>query len=286
MTSYLEHHDNNIPNNGFADAVGQGEWENIATYGEHGQTVKEAADGIGMQYQAFRSFAETLKVRGDIGGYKTWTAEANDILNMFRTDFWKGTTYYRGRRNTTEFVAGYGKGNSFLMLITLLSEPGERAEKYLDFGWDNCANDNYEAKSYLPHAFFLYGQRERGWHYMEQLYYGDAYRRNYPELPYTFVSHTIRWLVGVEADAPNSTVSTLPQLPDEVSWVEADNVPVGSWKLKIHQDGNAKTTLTNKGDSPIKWEAPFYGKYAFINLNGVDHSATVSTLNGLTISSI
>ena len=121
---------------------------------------------------------------------------------------------------------------------------------------------------------------------MKQLYYGDAYGRTYPELPYTFVGHTIRWQVGVEADAPNSTVSTLPQLPDEVSWVEADNVPVGSWKLKIHQDGNAKTTLTNKGDSPIKWEAQFYGKYAFINLNGVDHSATVSTLNGLTISSI
>ena len=108
MTAYLEHHDNNIPNNGIADAVGQGEWENIATYGEHSQTVKEAADGIGMQYQAFRSFAETLKVRGDIGSYNTWTAEANDILNMFRTDFWEGTTYYRGRRNTTEFVAGYG----------------------------------------------------------------------------------------------------------------------------------------------------------------------------------
>ena len=118
---------------------------------------------------------------------------------------------------------------------------------------------------------------------MKQLYYGDAYGRTYPELPYTFVSRTIRWLVGVDADAPNSTVSTLPQLPDEVSWVEADNVPVGSWKLKIHQDGNAKTTLTNKGDSPIKWEAPFYGKYAFINLNDIDHSATVSTLNGLTI---
>ena len=48
VTAYLEHHDNNIPNNGIADAVGQGEWENIATYGEHGQTVKEAADGIGM----------------------------------------------------------------------------------------------------------------------------------------------------------------------------------------------------------------------------------------------
>ena len=285
-TVYLERHDSNIPNNGIADAVGQGHWENTATYNEGGEKIKEAADGIGMQYQGFRSFAEILKARGDMSGYEKWMAKANNILKMFRTDFWEGTTYYRGRRSPTDFVTGYGKESSFLLLKTLLTEPGERAEKYLDLVWDNCTNDNIEAKSYLPDVFFPYGQKERGSHYMKELYYANPGRRTYPEVSYTVVSHTLRWLVGVEADAPNSSVSTLPQLPDEVSWVEADNVPVGAWKLKIHQEGNTKTTLTNESDSPIKWEARFYGKYAFINLNGADHSTTVSTLNGLTISSI
>ena len=285
VTVYLERHDNNIPNNGIADAVGQGDWEYTCTYNEGGDRIKEGTDGIGMQYQGFKSFAEILKARGDMAGYKRWMAKANDILKMFRTDFWEGNTYYRGRRSTTDFVAGYGKESSFLMLITLLPEPGERSEKYLDFVWDNCANDNYEAKSYLPDAFFTYGKRERGWHYMKKLYYGDVYGRTYPELSYAFVSHTIRWLVGVDADAPNNTVSTLPQLPDEVSWVEVDNVPVGTWKLKVRQDGNAKTTLTNGSDSPIKWEARFYGKFASISLDGAKQPATVSKLNGVTISS-
>ena len=38
---------------------------------------------------------------------------------------------------------------------------------------------------------------------MKELYYADPERREYPELSYTFVSHTIRWLIGVDADAPN-----------------------------------------------------------------------------------
>ena len=122
---------------------------------------------------------------------------------MLRTDYWEGNTHYRGRRRLTDYSAGYGKENSFLMLTTLITEPGHKSEDYLDFIWNNCSNDNMEDKSYLPDVFFPYGQKERGWHYMKELYYADPERREYPELSYTFVSHTIRWLIGIDADAPN-----------------------------------------------------------------------------------
>ena len=72
-----------------------------------------------------------------MSGYEKWMAKANNILKMFRTDFWEGTTYYRGRRSPADFVTGYGKESSFLLLKTLLPEPGERTEKYLDLVWDN-----------------------------------------------------------------------------------------------------------------------------------------------------
>ena len=186
----------------------------------------------------------------------------------------------------TDYSAGYGKENSFLMLKTLITEPGYKSEGYLDFIWDNCANANIEAKSYLPDVFFPYGQKERGWHYMKELYYADPERREYPELPYTFVSHTIHWLMGIDAHAPNNQVCTLPQLPDEVLWAEADMIPVGSKMVKVLQENNSRTTLSNRSNSPINWEIRFYGNYDFINLNGVNHPTTVSTLNGLTISSI
>ena len=85
---------------------------------------------------------------------------------------------------------------------------------------------------------------------------------------------------------PISKISTLPQLPDEVSWVDVDMIPVGSKIVKVLQEDNLKTTLSNRSDSSINWEIRFYGNYAFISLNGVNHSTTVSTLNGRTISSI
>ncbi|MDP6999969.1 MAG: hypothetical protein QF569_28220 [Candidatus Poribacteria bacterium] len=149
VTCYLARHDNAIPNNGIADAPGEDGWENTCTYNETSEDhFREAADGIGMQYQGFRSYAEILKARGNVDDYNIWMAKANDILHMFRTDFWEGSTYYRGRRSLIDYSAGYGKENSFLMLQTLITEPGRKSEDYLDFIWDNCSNDNIEAKSY------------------------------------------------------------------------------------------------------------------------------------------
>ena len=74
---------------------------------------------------------------------------------------------------------------------------------------------------------------------MKALHSADPGRRTYPEVSATFVGHTMRWLIGVDAGAPNRAVSTLSQLPDDVSWVAVGNVPVGAWQLKIRQDGNA-----------------------------------------------
>ena len=89
VTHYLTSHDNAIPNNGIADVPGENGWENTCTYNETSEdSFKEAADGIGMQYQGFRSYAEILKARGDIDGYNKWMTKANNILHLFRTDFW------------------------------------------------------------------------------------------------------------------------------------------------------------------------------------------------------
>ena len=77
-----------------------------------------------------------------------------------------------------------------------------------------------------------------------------------------------------------------PQLPDEVSWVDVDMIPIGSKMIKVLQEENSKTTLSNRNNSPINWAIRFYGNYPFINLNGVDHPTTVSKLNGMTILSI
>jgi len=42
---------------------------------------------------------------------------------------------------------------------------------------------------------------------------------------------------------PISKISTLPQLPDEVSWVDVDMIPVGSKIVKVLQEDNFKDNL-------------------------------------------
>ena len=54
--------------------------------------------------------------------------------------------------------------------------------------------------------------------------------------------------------------------------------------LKGLQEDNSKVIL--QYNSSISWEIRFYGNYAFINLNGVNHSTIASMLSGLTLSSI
>jgi hypothetical protein len=92
--------------------------------------------------------------------------------------------------------------------------------------------------------------------------------------------------MGVDADAPRKTVRTLPQLPDDVSWAAVDGIPVGTHILYVRQDGNTKTTLTNRSDAPIDWDICFYGDEAVIRLDGVERRAVLSRLNGMSVSSI
>jgi hypothetical protein len=284
VTNYISRHDGNIAGNGIADAPGVDGWSNTCTYNEGSvDKFKEAGDGIGMQYQGFKSYAEILRARGDIAGSDSYMAKANDILNMFRSNFWAGSTYYRGRRSLSSYSAGYGRENSFLMPATELTEPGVRTTNYLQFIYDNCADDNGEAKSYLPEAFYPYGEREKGWFWLKSNYNS---RWEYPEISYTCIGNTIRWLMGVSADAPANFVLTLPQLPSEITWIEADNVLIGSKKVKVRHDNNTKTTLTNRSGATINWEARFYGNFPNLFVAGKSVAATVWNLNGKTVSSV
>jgi hypothetical protein len=284
VTNYILRHDKYIPGNGIADAPGVDGWSNTATYNEGSvDKFKEAGDGIGMQYQGFKSYAEILKARNDNAGYDLYMAKANDILNMFRSNFWSGSTYYRGRRNLSSYSTGYGRENSFLMPATEITEPGSKTTNYLKYIYENCSNDNGEAKTYLPETFYPYGEREKGWFWLKWNYNS---RWDYPEISYTCIGSTIRWLMGVSADAPVNLVATLPQLPKEITWIEADNVLIGSKKVEVRHDKNTKTTLTNKSESAINWEARFYGKFTQLLVDGKSVDTKVWDLNGKTVSSV
>jgi len=64
-------------------------------------------------------------------------------------------------------------------------------------------------------------------------------------------------LMGIEPDAPRSTIGTLPRLPKSLEWVRLANVPVAANQISVEHRGNAETRFTNQAGDAIMWKAAF-----------------------------
>ncbi|HTS31287.1 MAG TPA: hypothetical protein VMH81_35685 [Bryobacteraceae bacterium] len=62
-------------------------------------------------------------------------------------------------------------------------------------------------------------------------------------------------LMGIEPDAPRSTIGTLPRLPKNLEWVRLANLPVAANQISVEHRGNAETRFTNQAGDAIVWKA-------------------------------
>jgi hypothetical protein len=186
-------------------------------------------------------------------------------------------------------VTGWGKENSLFMPMKRIMDPGPRLNGYLDYvdARDSdpaTRSKNIEAYTYLPDTFFPYNRNATAWKWMQYVYDN---RSQYPELSFTLVGQTVAGLLGVEPDARTGTVSTLSHLPGDVAWLRADNVVVGANRVAVRQDGATSSTFGNIAGAPtLTWEARFVGSHPSLLVDGVARPATVSTVNGVTVSSV
>ena len=107
---------------------------------------------------------------------------------------------------------------------------------------------------------------------------------NYPEISYTFVSHTITGMMGVEPNAPENAVSTVARLPQDVGYVKTSGIQMGTHELDVRHDGLTNSTITNHSSDALTWTAQFYGDYDYILANGRVYEAEKSDINGEVIS--
>src|SRR5690606_22478344 len=88
----------------------------VPTYNEQGDQLREAADGLGSQYQAYLAYAGILSASG---GNQTlinhYLNKASTLLNNFRSNWWHAGAgqYIRGFDQSWNPVSDWGKENSF-----------------------------------------------------------------------------------------------------------------------------------------------------------------------------
>lgn len=319
MTKFVEAHDTN--GNGVAEGTGGGIFEGTASYNERsGEKLLESGDSIGSQYQATLAYAGILKARGDEQGAKEWYQKAADLKKYFNEE-WSVVTedtpveyrdldegregidlYARGLKtdNTVKYI-GFGGENSWFMPMKLITEPGERNDAYIDFILESIgtgigypgAHTNLEAYTYIPDMLFPYNRNEEAWKWMKYItsVKDEPHERpsqgtngDYPEISFTFVSHVIEGMMGVEPNAVEGTIATSPRLPQEIPDVTADYIDIGDYELNLTHTGNTASDLTNNGEKAITWEARFYGEHDSIMVGDEVFAAQHKDMNGVAVS--
>jgi hypothetical protein len=282
---FITLHDGN--KNGVAEEHSTNIFAGVATYNENGEGLIEAGDGIGSEYQALVAASRIQAIKGDSAGSAATAKRAADLKSYFAQNWWSASAnrYVRGFVSPWTPKTDFGKENSWFMPLKLITEPGARTDGYLDF-IDNSVKAlpkfNIEAYTYLPDVFYPYGRNEQGWYWLN---YCLSSRSGYPEVSFTAISQITTGMMGIEPDAPNHGLATLPRLPSSVSWAALDHVPLGGHDIRVRHDGGVKTTLThNAGPAPLAWEVRFYGSYPTISIDGAGRSAGKKSINGKEIS--
>jgi hypothetical protein len=288
LDAFVTSHDRD--GNGVADEAGTGNiFQGVATYNEGGEKLLEAGDAIGSQYQALLAYATAQKARNDPAGAAATLQRAADLRSHFEATWWSASAgrYIRGF-NATGPLTDFGKENSWFMPMKGITAPGPRTDDYLDFVDDSVAAlppFNIEAYTYLPETFFRWGRLDQAWKWLR--YVADS-RASYPEVSYTVIGNIAEGLLGIRPNAPAAALSTLPNLPSAVPWLEMDHIPLGGHDLAVRHDGAASSTVTHHaGPRALKWTARFAGEHPSVRVNGrLLPSTTVTDESGRTLSQV
>lgn len=304
MTNYADSHDAN--NNGVVQEVGTGIFDGSCTYNERGRQVIEAGDAIGSQYQATLAYAAMLNERGEKEESQKWYQKAEELKKYFNEEWSVSDNMESGYvcawGPDGEKYSDFSKETSWFMPMKLITEPGERNDDYIDFVIENLgegigttptAPGNLEAYTYIPDMLFPYNRSDEAWKWMKYItsIKDEPHERpiqgtngDYPEISFTFVSHTIEGMMGVEPDAANKFIATVPRLPQEVPDVTANHIDIGDSELSLTHVGNNSSTMTNTVGPDLTWEVRFYGDHNYIKVGDEYVEAQQKDLNGEVIS--
>ncbi|WP_429065812.1 hypothetical protein [Aeromonas bestiarum] len=307
LTDFVALHDDQHPN-GIAEGRG-GIFQGSCTYNERGEHPIEAADAIGAQYQATLAFAAMLQARGESREAREWQTKARQLRRYFNQEWSRVEgdeegNYARILDDNLSKKSDFGKENSWFIPMKLLSEPGPRNDRYLDFIGKMVGNGigstpespaNIEAYTYLPETYFPYLRNEEAWHWMRYILTmrdlpherpSQGTNGDYPEISFSLVAQTVEELMGVEPDAAAHRVATLPRLPAAIDWVAIEQLTLGSHRLSLRHDGKIASTLGNEGRHPLTWEARFPGRHVTLLVDGKRRKARQLILNGIRLSVI
>lgn len=246
--------------------------------GKQGRAAMIGGDLIALQYAAFRSYARLMEWRGKGGEASIFEARARALKESYNAEWWdRGVGLFHGLRlHDGSFAGDYVPESQVFPLLCGLIDDGPRIDRTLTAGIE-APRPNVEVRSYFPAAWYLYGRNEEATAELRALTAPDLPRREYPEVSFAMIGSLISGLMGVEGDARERVVTTLPRLPKSITWASVEDVPVLGNTISVRHESDVRTSCRNVAGPPLFWCACFPGSVETLMIDGVHAPALSGT---------
>jgi hypothetical protein len=258
----------------------------IPTYNEGGrEETKLAIDLTASLVAAYKAYSKILALNGNTAEAKTYLSKAKREQQFLNEYWWdKNKKQYKSVQYVDKSFDYFmiGDDQAFLHYILYFDaiEDQARIANLAKQYKENYEKLIIEIKSYLPIIFYENGYSNLATNIIIDLCAPENKRRDYPENSFTVIEHITRGLMGVQADAVNNTVTTLPRLETENDWAEINELPLFSNTIAVKHNGSFTTILKNISGPGLKWKACIPGNYKFLFVNASKKKCKIAFEHG------
>ncbi len=235
----------------------------LPSYSEGVPDLRIGVDLIAAISSGLESYASILQLQKKGAQAKKYESKAKAYREHIDRYWWDDAASQYNTHLTNDGKYGKGEGETFLLWFDALTDT-VRTRKTIEHL--TSKNWNVENLSYFPYLLYKYGYSGKAREYIFHLTDSAKKRREYPEVSFGVIEGFVQGMMGVDADARYSRISTVYN-GDEEEIVAIRDVPVLSTLINLEHSKN-KSTIENKGQTDFTWRVKFNGRHPALSVNG------------------
>ena len=234
-----------------------------ASYNNQPPQLRTGADLVAAQYGAYSDYAAIQEIKGAQGSLSRQIAQeyrdkAAVLRKRFNAEWWDPdqSRFRSGILPDGSWCDQYIAPCHVYPLRFGIPEAGPKAESALDF-MERTRPPFDSTYSYYPEVLYRYDRNEAAYRYLLEVSDPGFSGYRMAETAYAAIGSIGVGLMGIEPNAPQAAVQTMPRLPKEVTWVRISNVPIGGNEITVEHRGLAETHFTNQSGDTLRWDVAF-----------------------------
>jgi hypothetical protein len=234
-----------------------------ATYFQRESRFLTGADLFAAQFNGYLTYAAMQESMGREGSLsqrlaREFRAKAETLRKRFNTEWWNvsANRFYSAMLQDRTFAAELTPECNTYALLFGIPEEGAKTEASLDTA-ENSPPQFPGAYSYTPEILYRYERNEHAYKFLLDIAGPNFFGKDQGEVPFAVVGAVATGLMGLQPDAPKSSIQTFPRLTDSLKWAKLVRVPVLRNEITVEHRGTHETTLANTSGPSLEWKVSF-----------------------------